>query len=94
MSSTNTALLTFIAGIAVGAALGVLLAPASGKETRQKLMKKSGEIRDKVADMVDDAKKMAGETINDATRAARETASQARSSTGYGSRNTGSTAGA
>lgn len=93
MSTTSTVTITFIAGVVVGAALGILLAPASGKETREKLMKKGGQIRDTVSDMVDDAKKMATDAT-ETVRNVRDTASQAASATGYGSqqRSTGSSA--
>lgn len=69
MSNTSTNLIVLVAGLAVGAALGILLAPASGKETREKLMRKGGQLRDKVSDMVDDAKKMVGDVADSASKA-------------------------
>ena len=37
----NTKLLLFAAGVTIGAAVGVLLAPASGAETRRRLAEKA-----------------------------------------------------
>jgi gas vesicle protein len=37
----NTKLLLFAAGVTIGAAVGVLLAPASGAETRRKLAERA-----------------------------------------------------
>ena len=82
MSNTSTSLYIFIAGVAVGAALGVLLAPAPGKETRAKLMKKGGQLRDKVGEMVDEAKAMAHEAADNVEGAVRSAASQAQTSAG------------
>ena len=41
-------LFSFVIGVAAGAALGILLAPASGKETRKK-------IRDEADKLIEDA---------------------------------------
>ena len=60
MSNTSNNVILFFSGLAVGATLGILLAPASGRETREKLMRKSKAMREKVDEMVDDAKQMAG----------------------------------
>lgn len=47
MSNEKTnGILGFLAGAAVGAALGVLFAPRSGKETRENLRNKAGEAKE------------------------------------------------
>ena len=49
---------TLVGGIAAGAALGVLLAPKSGKETRDDLKKAFDDFMNKVKDIdADDVKK-------------------------------------
>jgi hypothetical protein len=40
----------FLLGVGVGAALGVLLAPASGVETRESIREKASEMKDKVVE--------------------------------------------
>lgn len=52
----------------VGAAAGVLLAPASGKETRQKLNDKAEELGDNVKDFAEKSK----EKYNEFKEAAKE----------------------
>lgn len=44
----------FITGLAVGAALGVLFAPAKGSETRQKISDKGNEIGDSLKKKFDE----------------------------------------
>jgi gas vesicle protein len=56
MNDTGKIVLAAAAGIAVGALAGILLAPASGKETREKLMGKASDIKDKAEDAVKGAK--------------------------------------
>jgi gas vesicle protein len=59
----------FLAGAAIGGALGILLAPDKGTETRRKIMEKGNDlgdsIKDKFNDVVDGVKdnfsKMRGE---------------------------------
>ncbi|RZJ30611.1 MAG: YtxH domain-containing protein [Flavobacterium sp.] len=42
--STGKVVLGTLAGIAIGAAVGVLMAPDKGTETRKKILKKKGEL--------------------------------------------------
>jgi|SRR5690606_15009896 gas vesicle protein len=44
--SNGKVLMGALAGVAIGAALGVLLAPDKGAETRKKIAKKGGEYKD------------------------------------------------
>ena len=45
MSSDSKLLLGLVLGAATGAVAGLLLAPASGKETRENLAEKAGELK-------------------------------------------------
>jgi hypothetical protein len=47
----------FLLGVGVGAALGILLAPAAGTETRETLREKAAEMKDRV---VESASNMTG----------------------------------
>ncbi|MEW6752469.1 MAG: YtxH domain-containing protein [Candidatus Latescibacterota bacterium] len=44
----------WLAGLAMGALLGVLLAPHRGDITRRRLVRRAGEARDQVREVVDD----------------------------------------
>ena len=57
--STATVMLAFLAGAAVGAGVALLLAPRSGRETR-----------DKIKDWIDEAAGEAGETARKVREAA------------------------
>ncbi|WP_338357026.1 YtxH domain-containing protein [Yeosuana marina] len=53
MKSSNT-ILGLVAGLAVGATLGILLAPDKGEKTRKKIVSKTRETKDKLKDSFDD----------------------------------------
>jgi gas vesicle protein len=46
----------FLAGAAIGGALGILLAPDKGTETRRKIMEKGSDISDSFKDKFNDVK--------------------------------------
>lgn len=46
----NEGIVWFLAGAAVGAALGILFAPQSGEQTRQLLARRASEGRDRVTE--------------------------------------------
>lgn len=57
MSNERTnGLLGFLAGAAIGAALGVLFAPRSGKETRALLRYKAGNAKEDLDEMIEQAR--------------------------------------
>jgi hypothetical protein len=52
MNTTSKILLGFIAGAAIGGALGILLAPDKGSETRRKIVEKGSELGDTISESV------------------------------------------
>ena len=48
MNTGQKILLSFLAGVGVGAVAGLLIAPDSGKETRKKLAQKAGDIKSSI----------------------------------------------
>lgn len=52
MSTKNT-VIGVLAGLAAGVAIGVLLAPRSGKETRELLKKKGKKRREEISELLD-----------------------------------------
>ena len=53
MSNRTNGLIAFVAGLAAGATLGLLLAPQSGKKTREQLGR---EAKDKLDDFIDEGR--------------------------------------
>jgi gas vesicle protein len=52
-SNTKNALIAGVAGLAVGAIAGILLAPAKGSDTRAAIAGKAEDIKDKAIDLKD-----------------------------------------
>jgi len=52
--NTGNVLLGVLAGVAVGATLGILFAPEKGSSTRKKICKKSEEYADDLGEKFDD----------------------------------------
>ena len=48
MNTGQKILLSFLAGVGVGAVAGLLMAPDSGKETRKKIAKKAGDLKSNI----------------------------------------------
>jgi gas vesicle protein len=58
MTDKSKYTLTFLAGAAVGAGLGILFAPKPGKETREDVKKKLGEIGQKGKELLAEGKEV------------------------------------
>ncbi len=59
--NSGSTLLAFLVGLVTGTILGILFAPAEGKETRKKLVKYLEEIEDKGEDFIEEGKKFISE---------------------------------
>jgi gas vesicle protein len=75
MNNNSKILLGIIAGAAIGGALGILLAPDKGSETRRKIVEKGNDlgdslssfsdtVKDKINDVVDGVKGSFNKTRN------------------------------
>jgi gas vesicle protein len=53
-SNTSNTIIALLAGVAIGAGLGILFAPDKGEGTRRKLKDKLNEGKDGLADKVDE----------------------------------------
>jgi gas vesicle protein len=53
MTSKNT-ILAVLAGVAAGAALGIMFAPGKGSDTRKKVHKKSEDLADALNERIDE----------------------------------------
>ncbi|HXZ80210.1 MAG TPA: YtxH domain-containing protein [Terriglobales bacterium] len=54
----------FLAGLGIGAAIGILYAPRSGEETRQMVRDRAEEQRDRVARKARDARQQANQWVD------------------------------
>ena len=52
----NYGVLGFLAGAAIGAAIGVLFAPRSGKDTRERIAGKAGAVKDDLDELIEKAR--------------------------------------
>ena len=63
MSSTSKWVAGLMVGLFVGAVAGVLLAPSSGEETREDLLKKIDLLKDKIADLIEKGEEYTSEKV-------------------------------
>ncbi len=67
----NYGILGFLAGAAIGAAIGVLFAPRSGKETRERMAGKARATKDELDEFINEARaewaKAKGKVVDTAT---------------------------
>ncbi len=80
----GTVVVAFVLGALTGAAVALLLAPATGEETRRILSEKAKEGREKASDAARQGKEFLNrqrDTLNSAIDRGREAYNQARSGT-------------
>ncbi len=66
MSEKNSgSMLPFLLGLTFGAILGILFAPASGKETRKKIAQYLEELEEKGEELVEEGRKKVKEIIEE-----------------------------
>ncbi|MBK6775912.1 MAG: YtxH domain-containing protein [Flavobacteriales bacterium] len=64
--STKSTIAIALTALAAGAAIGLLLAPASGADTRKKLVKKGSDLKDRLKDMLEEGGELIGKLKDDA----------------------------
>ena len=64
---------SFLIGMGVGAGLGLLFAPASGEETRGKIMDQAADFKDRVSQKAQNIRDRASDKANEFADQARET---------------------
>ncbi len=63
--SSGSLFLSFLLGGVVGAGLALLLAPQSGRQTREKIREFAGEVKDKTTEYIDDAKRKVTSVVDE-----------------------------
>jgi len=58
-------LMAFMAGAAIGSAIGVLFAPRSGKETRAKIRGMADDTRDRIRHIAEEAEERINEVLHE-----------------------------
>jgi gas vesicle protein len=56
MNKTQSTLFALVAGLAAGAVIGILLAPDKGENTREKIAKKTADLKKELEDQVEVSK--------------------------------------
>jgi len=83
-SGAGTVVVAFVLGAITGAAVALLVAPASGEETRRLLAEKAREGRDKAGEAARQGRELWNrqkETLTNAVERGREAYNQARNAT-------------
>ncbi|MCH7402363.1 YtxH domain-containing protein [Belliella kenyensis] len=78
MSKNSTSWITFLAGAGIGAALGVLFAPDSGKNTRDKLTFQLSKYREELEDIIKDLREGKNLPLNEAKSEGNKVISEAK----------------
>jgi gas vesicle protein len=75
---TNDRMALFLAGMGIGVAAAILMAPASGEETRRKIKKSASDAADMVQDRAKALKTSVTETVADAKQRINDTLQKGR----------------
>ena len=79
MADDSNSILWFLAGLGVGAAVGVLYAPKPGSETRETLRSKAGEGREFVSERARKAREQASDVVDRGKKVAKQQKEQFKS---------------
>jgi gas vesicle protein len=79
MADDSNSILWFLAGLGVGAAVGVLYAPKPGSETRETLRSKAGEGREFVSERARKAREQASDLVDRGKEVAKQQKEQFKS---------------
>ena len=79
MADDSNSILWFLAGLGVGAAVGVLYAPKPGSETRETLRSKAGEGREFVNERARKAREQASDLVDRGKEVAKQQKEQFKS---------------
>lgn len=69
MNDSGKFIIGALSGVAIGLAIGVLMAPAAGEETRDKIKSKFGDASEDLANLVNKSKERASEVVDHAKEA-------------------------
>jgi gas vesicle protein len=72
MNSTTKLALGILGAAAAGVVIGLLIAPAKGSETRERVKRTAGEWADNLTHLFNQGKHAANETANEAKETARQ----------------------
>jgi gas vesicle protein len=72
MSNLGRDILILAGGVAVGAALGILFAPAKGTVTRRRIARTARDLKDSVVDKLEDLVESAEEIVDEFRESAAE----------------------
>jgi len=64
MSNSSKILIGFIAGAAIGGALGILMAPDKGSETRRRIVEKGNDLGDSLVDLGETVKEKFNDVVD------------------------------
>jgi gas vesicle protein len=82
MNTTGKIITAALAGAAVGAVAALLLAPASGKETREKLKDSLASAKDKVSNLISKGKEAATDLLAEGKETAKEFKNETKRASG------------
>jgi gas vesicle protein len=54
----------FLAGLGIGVGLGLIFAPMSGEETRERLQRRAGDLADSARDLVGQGRERVRDTVS------------------------------
>lgn len=70
----------FVIGGLIGAGIGLLMAPQSGEQTREMIMSKSNDIKEKAVGTAEDTRNRASKAIDNISKQTKDRVSSIRSS--------------